>query len=273
MGKLGLELSSSVAKLARARELLGSLDAKVAARLREERPYTLRVAHTAAPDGWFSVFMVPRDFAALRFGIAFGDVLHNLRCALDYIVTELLAASAGGQPSTEHQFPIFEKRGDYVARVEKPALKGRGPIGGVRHGTDLVEQLQPYHRADPGEDALWIIKRFCNADKHREIAAFVPMLGAGSLTLTNCRVIDSRPPSPLPLWRPGHEHCVAEVRLAPPYPSQVPAAGTYDVRYKATLLFGTSGIREEQRGQAITLTTLGHCCDHVARVLERFLQL
>ena len=41
-----------------------------------------------------------------RFGIIVGDIMHNLRSALDYIVTALVNQSRT-RLTTSHQFPIY----------------------------------------------------------------------------------------------------------------------------------------------------------------------
>src|SRR5665811_2360484 len=94
MGNLGLDFSSSIARLSRARQLSDLLKADIDQEMKRERPYKLRVGQSADADGWIPLFMVPRDLSEHRFGIQFGEVLYNLRCSLDYMVCLLYTSDA-----------------------------------------------------------------------------------------------------------------------------------------------------------------------------------
>jgi len=273
MGNLGLDFSSSIARLSRARQLSDLLKADIDQEMKRERPYKLRVGQSADADGWIPLFMVPRDLSEHRFGIQFGEVLYNLRCSLGYMVVELVGKSSGASLTSRHKFPICESREEYVAQVEKPAHKGKGPLGGVHHGTREIEALQPYNWPEPANTALFIVNRFCNADKHREIATVVCFIGAGSLRLENCHITESREPTPRPLWEPGREHHVADIKLAPPYMQGPPPGTKWAVRYEAPLWFRTTRICDEEKDQAFALSELGRCCNRVEQIIETFVSL
>ena len=273
MGGLDLDLSSPIARLARARHLLDVLKKRIDEEFEREKPYKVRLGQKTDANGWLPVFMVPRDLSELRLGIAFGEVLYNLRCSLDYIVVELVAKSPGAMLTQQHKFPIYESRDKYVERVERPAAKGRGPLGGVKHGGREIEALQPYNWSEPIDTALSIVNRFCNADKHREIATVVCFLGAGSLRLENCRVTGSREPTPRPLWQPGREHHVGDIKLAPPFAQGAPPGTKWTVRYKAPIWFGTTKIGGEEKDQAFPLGDLGRCCNRIEQIIETFVSL
>jgi hypothetical protein len=118
-----------------------------------------------------------------------GDVLYNLRSALDHFAWQLLRLD-GQVPDAKHnpQFPIKDT-----------ALNGKGR---PRHITiqpgirdqrilDALTAVQPYEMlAKYGQplwgQTLWLVNELCNADKHREPLAIIPRL-------------DAHPPN-LPWW-------------------------------------------------------------------------
>ena len=269
MAALHLDLTESVARLARAQEVLASLHAEIDASLAKDTAYTLRVVLQPGTNGWFSVFLVPQYVPDPHFGILCGEFFYNLRCALDYAVTALVRVSPAAALSSKHQFPVYETRTDYVGNVEKPAARGKGPLGqAVERGSILVEELQPYHQPEPRDTAVWIINHFCNRDKHREIAAYVVRFGAGSLRLQGCQPAESRLPGPLQ-WEPGKECWLGDFRLDPPYPSAWDASADYTIH----IGFRASGVRSEPCAQALDLPELGKCCNRVGEILARFSDL
>jgi hypothetical protein len=86
-----------------------------------------------------------------------GDVIHNLRSALDHLIWQLIIAN-GGKPNENAAFPIWRSeskfkssRPGYAKGVSKQAL-------------DLLYGLKPYKG---GNDALWRIHKLDIVDKHR----------------------------------------------------------------------------------------------------------
>ena len=143
---VGLDLSSSDAKIARAREHLAVLAREVPDDLAEDAPYALRFSEVDPRTGWCEVFLVPRDAGKPRFSTVMGDVIHNLRCALDYIVTSLVDAS-WAMLTTRHQFPIYAEEAAYIKSVGTAAGPAKGgPLTDIIHGLGLMEQVQPFRR-------------------------------------------------------------------------------------------------------------------------------
>lgn len=103
-------------------------------------------------------------------GILIGDVIHQLRAALDHIVYAL--ATRGGKTLTEDdvkklEFIIRKNSRDFGAdrRVSKgwfEQIIGRDELA-------AVEAAQPYQRDPvvPESDPLWILRELDNIDKHR----------------------------------------------------------------------------------------------------------
>jgi hypothetical protein len=100
-----------------------------------------------------------------------GDILFNLRAALDHLAWQL--AVANGESPTRHTcFPIF----DDVARYKTMDTR---KLKGMSHAAlDAISATTPYHG---GNDTLWRLQRLNNIDKHRflitagsHVATFIP---------------------------------------------------------------------------------------------------
>jgi hypothetical protein len=99
--------------------------------------------------------------------IIVGEVIYNLRAALDYLVFEL-ARYDSGKVQDGTQFLVEDVRSD-------PANKNRGFIprsksclkGVSSDHIDLIEKLQPYN----GVDWTKTLRDISNPDKHRELIA------------------------------------------------------------------------------------------------------
>jgi hypothetical protein len=108
-----------------------------------------------------------------EIAVVIGDIFHNLRSALNYL---LIAAS--GTPAnrrTSVQFPIFTedpydttdpKRDKKMLAIWNRCLKGvPDPV------IEIVRSLQPYSRLpdQPYVDLLWMLEEVNNTDKHRQL--------------------------------------------------------------------------------------------------------
>jgi hypothetical protein len=116
------------------------------------------------PDGW---------------SLDVGDILHNMRSALDHLAFEI-AARGKGSPLTvgeirSSEFPIFrEKPPDdrFLAKVRCWPTSARA----------IARQLQPYQRADPANDILQVVQALSNIDKHRRLHFVVANLVGYTIT-------------------------------------------------------------------------------------------
>jgi hypothetical protein len=122
----------------------------------------------------------------LDWGIDIGEIIHNLRSALDYLVYQL-ALLKSNTHTVGTQFPIFIL-GKTIRKIrgnEIPCFKNRHRkmIGGLssKHKA-MIERLQPYHRwnrnqlsfggrrrCGPRNSPIWWLHEINNADKHRII--------------------------------------------------------------------------------------------------------
>jgi hypothetical protein len=89
---------------------------------------------------------------------AAGDVIHNLRSALDYLAQQLVWAGSGSEPSRQVQFPISKDAAAYEAD------KARRVEGMRPKAIKAIDRLKPYKG---GNEALWKIHELNNIDKHR----------------------------------------------------------------------------------------------------------
>jgi hypothetical protein len=174
-------------KVTRAGDHLATLDSE-SRRFVEEQQYAFAF-ETDAKTGEKVIRLRSRRQPALdppvRLGIIAGDVLHNLRSALDHLVWQL--ATIGKGPGERNQFPIFdtpkqfkEKRAQY--------LKGVLP----KHRT-MIEGHQPY-KGGPTGRALTVLAKLNDIDKHRVVHAGVGfgLTGPGTISLSNVRSAEIR---------------------------------------------------------------------------------
>jgi hypothetical protein len=169
------DVSGVTAKLMRAFDLLNQLDSMIFQYLLD-KPYDFDVTFNR-PSMQYTVVVSVKP-TPNSFAVVFGEVLHDLRSALDHTARLLVQAEGkepvdGGYKRTT--FPIFKSE----------------PAGGVdiapglsRPVRDALAAVQPYNAADPEKDLLWRLHQMNNIDKHRLLhvtalsgnggAAFVP---------------------------------------------------------------------------------------------------
>lgn len=88
-----------------------------------------------------------------------GDVLQNLRSALDHLAYQLVLVGSGVSGPTRHTcFPISDDAAIY--KVETPR-KVRGMLPAA---IEAIDAIKPYKG---GNDTLWRLHRLNNVDKHR----------------------------------------------------------------------------------------------------------
>jgi hypothetical protein len=259
---LGLNLASSEAKLAHARQHMKLLESEVPADPAERGPYAIRFSQVDPQTGWCDVLMVPNEIEKPRLRSILGDVIHNLRCALDYIVTVLVDAS-GATLTTRHQFPIFLTEDGYLSRVVNHKS---GPLQGIAEGLTVFRDLQPYkHKPDPRQDPLWHIHRFNNADKHREPAALLAIPSGAIQLRFNGIPAERVPVLEITEWDPNKEHVIHSIRSDPPSAYNLRAEGPI----KLAVSFTTPAF-ESEPAHSVNLVQLRKSCDHVAMVIDAF---
>jgi hypothetical protein len=165
-------------KLERAVAHINNLDRQLAA-FADQEPYSVRVQkdpHEGDFIGRLIAVKNPNVGAPdVSMVLLAGEVLYQLRSALDHLVHQLVIRSGNAsklETSRRHQFPIFKDPDRYAARAA-------GMIDGVSKSiASLIEGEQPYKRRPdaPENDPLWILQDLNNTDKHRIIPVTIVAL-------------------------------------------------------------------------------------------------
>lgn len=150
-------LDEAYAKLARARTHLEELNVKVRSFV-DAHPYGLIFDQQSEP-GVIVVraeAFVEDERVPLHVGVIAGDVLHNLRSALEYLAWQLAEISAGADKDTH--FPVCDTRAKWADFGRRYTRRMR-----PEHAA-FIERMQPYHR---GHGVLLsAISTLNNTDKH-----------------------------------------------------------------------------------------------------------
>jgi len=268
--RLRLDLSASRAKVLRARQHLDELYGQIDRLFESQHPYSVRWG-AIDQDGWVPLYLTLHNVAGTHLGVIVGDVMHNLRSALDYIVAQLTLAS--GAALRRQQFPIYALRSSYVRDQGTPDHpKKAHAIQGVACGLTDIEAVQPYHLTDgggdPHADPLWHVHRFSNADKHREIAAQMFPIDKVHLraSYVGGQVTDEWQERKSPPWSPGSEYEFRRVRFAPPFPTEIVQEGEIAL----SVVFAISPLSDETQPHGIGTEVLVDCCTRVSGIIDRF---
>jgi hypothetical protein len=165
------ELKGSFAKLARAKEHIAGLreaELDYFGATQATRPFEVDHHFDDATNVYSFVGRVTRE-PPLRMGAIVGDIAHNLRSALDYLVWELVASHSGGP---EHlgwpypQFPIYTDPKKWDPAGKKSPIRGVSPQAAER--LKLVQPFNP-NPTVLGPSPLLLLHHLWNRDKHRSI--------------------------------------------------------------------------------------------------------
>lgn len=166
------------AKIGRARDGLVALELSFEAVFKRD-PYRIVVGEFDPKSGHYSL-RAQGGPATLpdEWGVAIGEIAHNLRSALDGLVWQL-ALSSVQIPYERTAFPIFRRGRTSVRHRGNRQLAPH--FWGKRHGRTLLqsvprqhwpqlESFQPYKRGNRGRySPLFLLDRLNNTDKHRLI--------------------------------------------------------------------------------------------------------
>jgi hypothetical protein len=143
-----------------------------------------------------------------QWGLLIGDVVHNLRSALDHLVWQLVLLN-DAKPIRDNQFPIYSVEKDYWERPKDRSESNRDrTLKGVRieHRTP-IDEAQPYNGGvgspDPARNFLALLSWLSNSDKHKVVhTAFLANrpLSSASFHITGT---------------PGDTHMVVKSRSGP----------------------------------------------------------
>ena len=102
----------------------------------------------------------------IEWSVRLGEILYNLRSALDHLIWRLVLAN-GREPGWRNEFPIVKKQSDWQSQKTQKKLKGVSSTVKT-----MVEQLQPYAggiNLPFNVAAFWTLHSLCNIDKHRHL--------------------------------------------------------------------------------------------------------
>ncbi|MGN6189137.1 MAG: hypothetical protein ACTHOE_09575 [Conexibacter sp.] len=157
----------------RGREHLEALNAAMLGYLRgEPKPYTVRGEFDPNRREYVFVGKIVEPMTGeVRWGVMFGDVLHNLGSALDHLVCQLVLLNTGKLGGQENQFPICSSGARYwsIGKNGQPSVRDSRLRGVSDEHKALIDGLQPYRAPDPANrvHALAGLRGLSNLDKHR----------------------------------------------------------------------------------------------------------
>lgn len=108
-----------------------------------------------------------------EWGLLLGDMVHNLRSALDHLVWQLVILN-GEKPRRQNQFPIIGTENEYwkVPKNRSESVRDRMLLGVSEPHRTFIDLVQPFNaRSDPSGTALAVLSWISNADKHRVVHA------------------------------------------------------------------------------------------------------
>jgi hypothetical protein len=165
---MALELSSVTAKLNWAEEHLKVVENEIATWMDRDLYGTSQQVN-ADCTRYSLILNLKGDSPPLeRWSLISGDIVHNLRCALDHLIYAIAIQESGKNPPPSAgglQFPLCDSDAAFEAALEK------GILGKISNTViAAIKRLQPYNRPHPLiPPLLSILRKFDNTDKHRLI--------------------------------------------------------------------------------------------------------
>src|SRR5262249_8364684 len=112
-----------------------------------------------------TIRMIVKKPCPPMWSVIIGEIIHDLRSALDHSVYVLVikATSASPPDGSRTQFPIF-------LLASKFDLHSLSMLKGVSNkSAALIKSLQPFSTGEGGGSPLWHLNQLSNFDKHRTI--------------------------------------------------------------------------------------------------------
>jgi hypothetical protein len=149
-----------------------------------------------------------------------GDIIQNLRSALDHLAGQLVYAN-GKTPDTNTAFPIYDTSKKYV--LESPRKVSLMSDAAIK----AIDRLEPY-RGGLGH-SLWVLHKLNNIDKHNLIITMLSSMGA---VFTGTSIREFHRPVPVQ---------VGDILF-----STVKQEAQHDPKFLMGVAFGESGVCERQ---------------------------
>lgn len=166
-------LDGPVAKLDRARTHFQALDKSIGA-FKRSKTHDIVVTKFDQETGEKVVHLkILKEPENPEWGLILGDMVHNLRSALDHLVWQLVLLN-GEKPRRQNQFPIIRAKNDYweVPANRSESVRDRMLAGVAEDHRAFIDMVQPFNGGgDPKGTSLAVLSWISNADKHRVVSA------------------------------------------------------------------------------------------------------
>lgn len=151
-------LVGPLTKVERSKKHIADLQAAIK-RFLDSRPYVVGVKEDAKA-GKRIYYLSGVTNPDPEVAAIIGDVLQNLRSALDHLAYQVVSVGIGGVPSRpwEIEYPVADSATEY------PSLRNRKVKGARQDALDAIDATKPYKG---GNDTLWRLHKLNNVDKHR----------------------------------------------------------------------------------------------------------
>jgi hypothetical protein len=169
-----LDISSALAKIGRAEELLHGLDDEVRA-WQNTKPYTFTKNINAEFTRYSVIVHVHNEPPITRWSLIISDIAYNLRCSLNHLI---YAVAIQESANTDRlQFPTCDAPLNSNERKRIESLSR-----GVR---TAIESVQPYNRRHPSlpQAPLSILRDIDNTNKHKLLMLAFSNVHAGKIGL------------------------------------------------------------------------------------------
>ena len=161
------------AKIQRAQDQIEQLSKDIASSCEAQRSlFSEELRPDVGDKIW--IFRGETPVVSIEYSVRFGEILYNLRSALDQLIWQLVHANYKS-PNHRNEFPIFDDESRFNNAV-KTKLAGVSQQSLAR-----IREMQPFRKNDKWT-ALKTLHVFCNIDKHRSV--ILPFY-----TLDRCSVI------------------------------------------------------------------------------------
>lgn len=150
-------LEGSKQKVERAKEHISQLEAEIQEFLGRE-PYRI-VLEEEQQNGDLIYRVKIKEQPPLRWSAIIGDIVHNLRSALDLLANDVVSANCK-IPNHYTAFPVCKSAKDFEDRLPKMVR------GASTEAIRIIKSLKPYKG---GNEELWRIHHLDIVDKHRLI--------------------------------------------------------------------------------------------------------
>lgn len=203
-----METDSWWLKLARAEKHLNDLEIEIAC-YAHDRPYRIEQTTSKGNRGQFSYAIRFTSEPDPRMRLILGDAIHNARSSLDHLAAAMVPSSRRDKAS----YPILmrdlwavDEAGEFVIPDDEArASFERAVRGMVPEAVALLLEMQPFRiGVNAPQDALGILSRFENADKHRNLSTLEPGIQDGVAVISARGRYGAQP-------APGFRHDTAEI--------------------------------------------------------------